>query len=55
LQDICDVDGTCSQDAQTFKGIFFHQLTLFCNPLALEKAQSLGIVFKATTAQAQGH
>ncbi|KAI9764743.1 MAG: hypothetical protein M1835_007517 [Candelina submexicana] len=33
LEEICDVSGTCSQDGQTFKGIFFHHMTLFCEPL----------------------
>jgi hypothetical protein len=33
LQEICDEAGTCSQNGQTFKGIFFHHLTLFCEPL----------------------
>lgn len=35
LEDYCDSRGRCSQDAQTFKGIFFHHLTLFCQPLPL--------------------
>ncbi|KAG9247812.1 hypothetical protein BJ878DRAFT_414150 [Calycina marina] len=30
LEDACDSSGDCSQDGQTFKGIFFHHLTLFC-------------------------
>ncbi|KAG6242566.1 hypothetical protein E4U25_003597 [Claviceps purpurea] len=33
LEDACDSDSVCSQDAQTFKGIFFHHLTAFCAPL----------------------
>ncbi|KAI9882539.1 MAG: hypothetical protein M1823_005718, partial [Watsoniomyces obsoletus] len=33
LEEACDASGTCSQDGQTFKGIFFHHLTLFCSPL----------------------
>lgn len=33
LEDSCDAQGDCSQDGQTFKGIFFHHLTLFCEPL----------------------
>ena len=33
MEDQCDWSGTCSQNAQTFKGIFFHHLTLFCSPL----------------------
>jgi hypothetical protein len=33
LEEDCDRLGYCSQDAQTFKGIFFHHLALFCVPL----------------------
>ncbi|KAJ6442722.1 Six-hairpin glycosidase-like protein [Purpureocillium lavendulum] len=33
LEEQCDVSGSCSQDGQTFKGIFFHHLTAFCAPL----------------------
>ncbi|PNY27997.1 Uncharacterized protein TCAP_02066 [Tolypocladium capitatum] len=33
LEDQCDASGTCSQDAQAFKGIFFHHLTAFCAPI----------------------
>ncbi|KAL8687764.1 MAG: hypothetical protein Q9224_005056, partial [Gallowayella concinna] len=30
MEEACDSTGTCSQDGHTFKGIFFHHLTLFC-------------------------
>ncbi|PHH85080.1 hypothetical protein CDD83_921 [Cordyceps sp. RAO-2017] len=33
LEEQCDASGTCSQDAQTFKAIFFHHLTAFCEPV----------------------
>ncbi|KAI5467528.1 glycosyl hydrolase family 76-domain-containing protein [Mariannaea sp. PMI_226] len=33
IEDMCDASGTCSQDGQTFKGIFFHHLATFCSPL----------------------
>lgn len=33
MEERCDSSGTCSQDGQTFKGIFFHHLTLFCSPM----------------------
>ncbi|KKP03601.1 hypothetical protein THAR02_04285 [Trichoderma harzianum] len=33
LEEKCDSSGTCSQDGQTFKGIYFHHLTAFCRPL----------------------
>ncbi|KAJ5774309.1 hypothetical protein N7457_009205 [Penicillium paradoxum] len=33
LEEACDSHGACSQDGQTFKGIFFHHLSGFCRPL----------------------
>lgn len=33
LEEQCDASGTCSQDGQTFKGIYFHHLNAFCRPL----------------------
>lgn len=33
MEEQCDASGTCSQDGQTFKGIFFHHLTTFCEAL----------------------
>lgn len=59
LQDLCDVDGSCSQDAQNFKGIFFHHLTLFCEPLTMDESQQKGqntsVIFNASPAQAEAH
>jgi hypothetical protein len=31
MEDTCDASGICSQDGQTFKGIFFHHLSQFCS------------------------
>lgn len=39
MEDPCDASGTCSQDGQTFKGIFFHHLTTFCAPLAVPPSE----------------
>ncbi|KAJ5684382.1 uncharacterized protein N7477_000727 [Penicillium maclennaniae] len=33
MEDTCDSHASCSQDGQTFKGIFFHHLTEFCRDL----------------------
>lgn len=33
LEEFCDHSGYCSQDGQTFKGIFFNHLVEFCRPL----------------------
>ncbi|KAI1368298.1 glycosyl hydrolase family 76-domain-containing protein [Xylaria arbuscula] len=34
MEEACDASATCSQDGQTFKGIFFHHFTTFCAPLS---------------------
>ncbi|KAL2017396.1 hypothetical protein VTK56DRAFT_2239 [Thermocarpiscus australiensis] len=36
LEDACDMFGICSQDAQTFKGIWMHHFAAFCSPNALD-------------------
>ncbi|KAJ5163281.1 uncharacterized protein N7500_005111 [Penicillium coprophilum] len=41
LEDACDSRGDCSQDGQTFKGIFFHHLSGFCRHLQPEEKQFL--------------
>lgn len=41
LEDTCDAPGDCSQDGQTFKGIFFHHFTEFCRPLWPQEEQFL--------------
>ncbi|KAL8400110.1 hypothetical protein RB594_000496 [Gaeumannomyces avenae] len=40
LEDQCDVSGSCSQDSQTFKGIFFHHLITFCGTLEEDSSAS---------------
>lgn len=35
LEEYCDAGGKCSQDGQTFKGIFFHHLAEFCRKLSV--------------------
>ncbi|KAH0551233.1 hypothetical protein GP486_007461 [Trichoglossum hirsutum] len=54
LEDACDYWGSCSQDGQTFKGIFFHHLTLYCAPLP-SKPLRAGVTFTANTRLAQLH
>ncbi|KGO40302.1 Six-hairpin glycosidase [Penicillium expansum] len=41
LEDACDSRGVCSQDGQTFKGIFFHHLSGFCQPLQPQEKRFL--------------
>lgn len=36
LEELCDRSASCSQDSQSFKGIFFQHLTQFCMPLPLQ-------------------
>lgn len=38
LTEFCDPSGTCSQDGQIFKSIFFHHLTTFCAALPLSRS-----------------
>lgn len=41
LEEACDSHGSCSQDGQTFKGIFFHHLAEFCRPLRPQEKRFL--------------
>ena len=53
LEDACDSSGSCSQDGQTFKGIFFHHMTMFCAPLPVGTKE--GIFYKADPTTAARH
>ncbi|KAF2089547.1 glycoside hydrolase family 76 protein [Saccharata proteae CBS 121410] len=54
LEDLCDANGDCSQDAQNFKGPFFHHLKLFCAPLPAEPA-TRNITFGDADEQSRAH
>lgn len=54
LEEACDVHGNCTQDGQTFKGIFFHHLTTFCAPLP-EAGQHREIISIANAETANLH
>lgn len=41
LEDACDSHASCSQDGQTFKGIFFHHFAEFCRPLRPQEEEFL--------------
>ena len=41
IEDTCDSFGTCTNDGQSFKGIFFHHLAEFCRPLRAQEEQFL--------------
>ncbi|KAF2032861.1 Six-hairpin glycosidase [Setomelanomma holmii] len=47
LMERCDPSGSCNQDGQSFKGIFFHHLTAFCEPLP-RKAVKEGATYAAS-------
>jgi len=49
LEEFCDHRLYCSQDGQTFKGIFFHHLTEFCRPLRKQEKSFLTLQTTATT------
>ena len=53
LTEKCDPGGYCSQNGQTFKGIFMHHLTAFCQPLP--KSSTLAIETLTTHRAACGH
>ncbi|KAB8339066.1 hypothetical protein FH972_022002 [Carpinus fangiana] len=55
MEDICDADASCSQDSQSFKGIYFHHLTLFCESLPTDTALVPGVTFTADAATAATH
>ncbi|KAI1137162.1 glycoside hydrolase family 76 protein [Hypoxylon sp. FL0543] len=56
MEDPCDASGTCSQDGQTFKGIFFHHLTTFCAPLAMPTPESgTNVDVRAFSAARESH
>ncbi|KAK2875007.1 hypothetical protein FQN49_001869 [Arthroderma sp. PD_2] len=41
LEEACDSTGICSQDGQTFKGIFFHHFAEFCRQLSPQEKRML--------------
>ncbi|PWY73776.1 glycosyl hydrolase [Aspergillus sclerotioniger CBS 115572] len=41
LEDACDSSGDCSQNGQTFKGIFFHHLAEFCRDIRPQELRFL--------------
>lgn len=53
LEDYCDARGSCNQDGQSFKGIFFHHLTTFCTPLPIGARH--GVFFRADKGLASLH
>ncbi|KAM5433639.1 hypothetical protein McanMca71_003324 [Microsporum canis] len=50
LEEACDSSGMCSQDGQTFKGIFFHHFAEFCRQLSPQEKRMLSdpALYKST-------
>ncbi|KAK4890338.1 hypothetical protein LTR27_010981 [Elasticomyces elasticus] len=47
MEDYCDAPANCSQDNQIFKGIYFHHLGLFCEPLPTKQPLVAGVTYTA--------
>ncbi|KAK5711665.1 hypothetical protein LTR17_018300 [Elasticomyces elasticus] len=47
MEDYCDAPANCSQDNQIFKGIYFHHLGLFCEPLPTKQPLVAGLTYTA--------
>lgn len=55
MEDYCDAPANCSQDDQIFKGIYFHHLDLFCEPLPTSTPLIAGLTKTATSGLAAQH
>ena len=55
MEDYCDAPANCSQDAQIFKGIYFHHLDLFCEPLPTTTPLIAGLTEVASSDLASQH
>jgi len=54
-EDYCDAPAKCSQDNQIFKGIYFHHLDLFCEPLPTSTPLIAGLTEVASSSLAAEH
>jgi hypothetical protein len=55
LEEACDVPGDCTQDAHTFKGIYFHHLAAFCAPLEVVTDPTLSVGRQQLLELRKGH
>lgn len=55
MEDYCDAPANCSQDAQIFKGIYFHHLGIFCEPLPTSEPLVAGLTSLADDDLAAAH
>ncbi|KAH7027518.1 uncharacterized protein B0I36DRAFT_364707 [Microdochium trichocladiopsis] len=54
MEELCDASATCNQDALTFKGIFFHHLATFCEPLFSDSDAASASSASTTTTEHRG-
>lgn len=55
MEDYCDAPGNCTQDDLIFKGVYFHHLDLFCEPLPTETPLVPGVTQLASSGLAASH
>lgn len=55
MEDYCDAPANCSQDAQIFKGAYFHHLDLFCEALPTSIPLVSGLTHLASSSLASSH
>ncbi|MCJ1309473.1 hypothetical protein MMC25_003133 [Agyrium rufum] len=55
LEETCDAGGYCSQNGHTFKGIFFHHLRIFCEPLPMSTLDECKVSWAADPDLAAEH
>ncbi|ORY57441.1 glycosyl hydrolase family 76-domain-containing protein, partial [Pseudomassariella vexata] len=55
MEDVCDSRDGCDRDPRTFKGIYFHHLKQFCEPLPTDNAAVPGVTYVAPKNLAASH
>lgn len=55
MEDYCDAPASCSQNNQIFKGIYFHHLDMFCQPLPTSNPLITGLTKTASLSLAGEH
>lgn len=55
MEDYCDAPANCSQDAQVFKGIYYHHLQKFCAPLPTSTSLIANLTYLASPSLAAQH
>ncbi|CAK4031738.1 glycoside hydrolase family 76 [Lecanosticta acicola] len=55
MEDYCDAPASCNQDQSIFKGAYFRNLNLFCEPLPISAALVPGLTYTASPSLADFH